>query len=136
MKDFDEIKKEYDKTYQEEFKKTGVFWAFSNAQFEENKTHKDAPDNEYLSVGAGGYIHKSNKEKLDYFLKVKSKELAKDFTSKIDIEDLIKYELANHECYYTGNYLDILDLINGYYEDIPREQLADKIKDVYNNEKS
>lgn len=128
---FYEEKMKYEEKYNEEFNKTGVFWAFSNQQFEENKTHKEAPDNEYISVGAGGYIHKSNKEKLDNFFKVILPKLKKEFVNKINIDNLIEYELINHECYYTGEWHEIIDIIKSYVPDIKE----DRIKKVYDKTK-
>lgn len=128
---FYEEKMKYEEKYNEEFNKTGVFWAFSNQQFEENKTHKEAPDSEYISVGAGGYIHKSNKEKLDNFFKVILPKLKKEFINKIDIDNLIEYELINHECYYTGEWHEIIDIIKSYVPNIKK----DRIKKVYDKTK-
>lgn len=121
---------QYTKKYTEELKNTGIFWAFGREQFEDNKTHKDAPDNEYLSVFSGGYIHKSNSSKLDNFFKNIVPKLKKEFTDNIKIEDLIKYELINHECYYTGDFSDVLDIIKDYY-DLPDEEIYQKVKSVY-----
>lgn len=120
---FKEAKKEYEKKYNEEFNKIGVFWAFSNQQFEENKTHKEAPDSEYISVGCGGYIHKSNKEKLNNFFKVILPQLRKEFVNNINIDELIDYELSNHECYYTGEWYEIIDLIKDYEPNIKAEDI-------------
>lgn len=131
VKTFNELKKEYDKKYNEELHKTGIFWAFSDQQFNENKTHKNAPDNEYLSVFGGAYIHKSNKEKLDNFFKIIAPNLEKEFINKINIDDLIDYELANHEAYYTGEYYDILYIIKNYYNNYSDDELLEKIKKVY-----
>ncbi len=115
-KNFNEVKKEYDQKYHDEFNKTGVFWAFTNAQFDENKTHKDAPDSEYLSIGCGGYIHKSNKEKLDNFNNVIAPQLKKEFVNNIELNDFIDYELINHECYYTYDYSEVVDKVKYYFE--------------------
>lgn len=60
----------YNKKYDEELNKTGLFWAFDRKQFDENKTNKDAPDSEYATIGDGGYIHKSNLEKFNHFLRL------------------------------------------------------------------
>lgn len=114
-KDFNEAKKEYDEKYNEELKKAGVFWAFSNEQFEENKTHKNASDNEYLYIGIGGYVHKSNKEKLDKFNSEIAPRLKKEFADSIDINDLIDYELVNHECYLTYDYSEVIYLTKYYF---------------------
>lgn len=127
---FNSLKEEYDKKYNEELNKTGIFWAFNNEQFEENKTHKNVPDNEYLSIGAGGYIHKSNKFKLDYFLNVTLPKMKREFTSKIDMKDLIEYELDNHECYYTSNISEAVDAVYDFYE-LPKNEIEDKVAEVY-----
>ncbi len=129
---FSKIKEEYDKTYNEELNKTGIFWAFSNDQFNENKTHKDAPDNEYHSIGYGGYIHKSNIDKYKHFIKDVAPKLKADFVSKINIDDLIKYELINHECYYTGDYSEVEDIVSSYY-DMSKDEIHNKVKNVYMN---
>lgn len=114
--------------------KTGIFWAFSNQQFEENKTHKDAPDNEYLSVMGGGYIHKSNVEKLNVFFNTVVPKLKKEFTDNIKMEDLIEYELINHECYYTGDYTKVVNIIKDYY-DMSDDKIYEKVKSVYDSTK-
>lgn len=114
-KNFNEVKKEYDQKYHDEFNKTGVFWAFTNAQFDENKTHKDAPDSEYLSIGCGGYIHKSNKEKLDNFNNVIAPQLKKEFIKNIELNDFIDYELANYESYLDYDYSQVAYIISDYY---------------------
>jgi len=111
--------------------KTGIFWAFSNEQFEENKTHKNVPNSEYLSVGLGGYIHQSNKKKLDNFFNVIAPKLKADFISKINIDDLIRYELENHECYYTGDYSEVVNIVHSYY-DLSINEIYDKVKEIYN----
>lgn len=132
-KEFSKLKEEYSNKYNEEFNKTGVFWAFSNSQFEENKTHKNAPDEEYKSVGCGGYIHISNLEKLKEFNTTISKQLKKEFVNKINIDDLIEYELINHECYYTGEWSEILPIIEDYLEsDISqRNNVLEQIEIIY-----
>lgn len=131
---FEKIREDYDKKYNDELNKTGLFWAFNREQFDENKTHKDAPDNEYITIGDGGYIHKSNKEQLDYFFKVTEPNLRKDFISKINIEDFIKYELVNNECFYTGDYSEVINIMQLYY-DLPTDEVFDKVQQVYKQEK-
>jgi len=132
---FNKYRQEYEKEYNKELKKTGIFWAFDNKQFEENKTHKDAPDNEYLFIKSGGYIHKSNKFKLDYFLNVTLPKLKREYISKIKMEDLIAYELENHECYYTGNIRDAVEAVYDYYE-LPKNEIINKVLEVYNKKTS
>lgn len=127
----EKFKNEYDKKYNEELNKTGLFWAFNKEQFDENKTHKDAPDNEYLSVGAGGYIHKSNGSKFDNFFKNIVPKIKNDFLGKIKMEDLIEYELVNHEAYYTGDCTEVSFTIKDYYDDLSMEDICKKVDEVY-----
>ena len=114
MNNFRIEKEKYDKKYNEELNKTGIFWAFTNEQFENFKTHKQAPDSDYISVFAGGYVHKSNKKKLDKFFNEILPKLNTEFISKIDLKDLIRYELDNRECFYTGEWQIILPTIEYY----------------------
>lgn len=85
-----------------------------------------------MSIGSGGYIHKSNKSKLDNFYKVIVPKLKKDFTDKIKIEELIEYELINHECYYIGDYSLVVFSIKDFYKDMPNEEIIKKVQEVYN----
>ena len=80
---FKEFQEQYSKKYNEELNKTGLFWAFSNEQFEENKTYKDAPYSEYSLVFNGGYIHKSDMPKLEKFFNNIVPALKKEFTDNI-----------------------------------------------------
>lgn len=51
------------------------------------------------------------------------------------MEDFIKYELINHECYYTGDFSEVIDIIRSYYN-MPLDEINNKVKDVYLNEKN
>lgn len=132
MKTFNELKEEFNKIKNEELNKTGIFYAFSNAQFEENKTHKNSKDNEYLSVGFGGFIHKSNKSKLDNYFKNILPKLKKEFINKINLDDLIDYELINHECWYTGDWFEVVDIIKDYNVSLSNDEIIEKVKNIYN----
>lgn len=127
---FEKEREIYSSRYNEELNKTGIFFAFTKQQFEENKIPKDKTEG-FISCGVGMYIHKSNKSNLDNFFNITEKELQKDFLSKTTIEEMIQYELINHECYYTQEPLEILDLIKGYYEEIPEEEIKAKIESIY-----
>lgn len=131
MKDYEKERENYSKKYDEELMKTGIFFAFSEEQFKENQIPKDEPIEDFISCGMGGYIHKSNKPKLDDFFNRTEKELKKDFVSKITIESMIEYELINHECFYTGEPLSIVDLIQSYYSDKEESEIVNLIKSIY-----
>ncbi|MCC6818586.1 MAG: hypothetical protein IT245_06835 [Bacteroidia bacterium] len=105
-----EIKKEREDRQTEIFKNRRLFWAFSNEQFEKNKTHLDEGD-KYACIGSGGYLPKSE---LDAFLSDMS-ELNAWFNNRItetnNRDALIRYELANHEADYTGQIDDTLQAL-------------------------
>ena len=83
-------------------KQAGLFWAFSQKQFDENKTPLQEGE-KYISIGAGGYLPKS---KLNFFIaetdKVIAWEKAEIKKNKLEYKH-IAHELANHEVYYTGD---------------------------------
>lgn len=129
---FKDLKDEYDKKYDEELKRTGIFWAFSNKQFDDNKPYKNAPDKEYFAIGGGGYAHQSDKEKVKKFFNEIAPKLKSEFIGKVKIEDMIEYELINHECFYTGDYIEVVDIISSYYSELSKKEICNKIKEVYN----
>lgn len=51
------------------------------------------------------------------------------------MDDLIKYELTNHECYYTGDYSEVVNIVHSYY-DMPINEIDNKVKEVYYHEKN
>lgn len=130
---YKKLKKEFDNKYKEEFDKIGIFWAFGNYQFEENKTHKDAPDSQYRSIGYGGYIHESNLPKYRNFYNDFLPKLKREFSKKINIDDLIDEELINHECWYTGDYMEIVPIIQDFFTKLSTTEIIEKIKNVYNS---
>ena len=131
---FNEIKERYDRECQEALKKTGIFYAFSNEQFEKYRTYKEeSSDGDYVYVGAGAYIHKKDKNNLDEYFNVILPGLKKRFINSINIDDLIEYELINHECYYTGDFYEIVPVIESYLNsDISQRcDITEQIEMVY-----
>lgn len=98
----------------------GMFFAFSVEQFNKNKTL--IPEGEkYLSLGAGAYIPKNNFDK--YINGMES--INKDFNKKISAlkqrEELIKFELYNHEAFYTQ---DIESTVEHLSPEFSKEEIA------------
>lgn len=99
-----EIKNKKQEDTNKLFETLGVFWAFSNKQFEEGyaKAKLSMAEGEKLvDIGAGGYMPKHNVEAL----KNGMKEIEKTFKASIKEakarEEHILYELNNHEAFYT-----------------------------------
>lgn len=96
----------------------GAFFAFSNAQFDEQKQ----ADVEYISLGGGLVVPEEHAKSLIANLALASKE-------KIDWElenntkkEIIWYELANHECQISGTYRNVVNLLTPY--NITQDEIA------------
>ena len=88
-----------------------AFYAFNNTQFEEQK---DKEETNYVHMGNGLYAPKEKADSLyATFLKViktaREQDLAENGKTII-----IQRELLNHECYYLGDYSEIIDNMSEY----------------------
>ncbi len=99
------------------FEELGAFFAFSNKQFEEAK--KDGV--EYCRIVAGLICPVENASQLVKRLEDISKEgIAQDIEEN-GKEAIIRRELFNHECFYTGDICDCVEKLEEYgysYDDI------------------
>ena len=91
-------------------KDCGLFWAFSNKQFDENKTPLKAGD-KYVHIGGGGYLSKSNADKLMKGIDELNAWYKREMEKENLVEEEILYEINNHECYYTGDLTDVFDIL-------------------------
>ena len=98
-------------------KENGAFFAFSNDQF--NKAKKEGV--KYLSMGMGLICPKENCKTVHEGLREIQKAGIKQDLEENDKEAIIKRELSNHECYYTGDIEDCVDALKGY--DITTEEI-------------
>lgn len=114
MESLGEIKAEKEARYSKAIKNNGVFFAFSNQQFDEGKTPLPEGD-KYCSMGMGGYLPKS---KVKSWL-VETNDIEVWFKAKMKDrklrEDHIAYELSNHEAFYTGDIETTLDALGSDY---------------------
>lgn len=104
--DYQDIKKLEQEKITELSKKTGLFWAFNEKQFEESKTPLKKGD-KYVSINQGGYLPKSNIDEfftgLENIEKWKKTEVKKN---KAESEKTILYELNNYESFYSADITD------------------------------
>ena len=114
---YQEIKTEHSNKYNELMEKAGVFWAFSNKQFEEGLKKANLKEGEKLvRIPGGGYCPKKNIDTL-----LKEIEIAGAINKKAlkalkeERTTAILYELKNYECFYTGNIDDVVDMFKGIY---------------------
>lgn len=101
------------------FKKSGVFFAFGEKQFNEALEKYNLKKDDILSIGYGGYIPKTKKamylkgDRLYDDLQASYLEtLHKNKNNKKYLKEAVKYELANYEYGYT---MDPDTLLDVYY---------------------
>ncbi len=126
MKTIRQLKNEQQEKVNQHLTNCGVFFAFSNEQFEQGKTPL-AEGDKYVSIGSGGYMPKS---KVEEFRKGMAdigtwyKNAVK--SNKARIANII-YELGNHECWYTYDIQPALDALGPEYS-------AAEVMEVFNKE--
>lgn len=127
FKSLGELKEEKQKRFDKLMDESGMFFAFNDEQFIENKTPLKEGE-KYVSIGAGGYMPKGN---VDTWIK-STNELNKWYSKEVKNfkKDAIKYELANHECYYTGDIQPAIDALGkGFTEKQIYEVYKESIKE-------
>ena len=61
----------------------------------------------------------------------KDKELLQELKNKVTIEQIILFELYNHESFFTEEPLEILDTMKEYFEELSEEELQSIILKTY-----
>ena len=103
------------------FEKHGAFFAFSKSQFDEKKLEGI----KYVSDGTGMLVPKENYNALIEVIEEIHRNGIKQDIEENGIESIIKRELSNYECNYTGEIEDAVDALEDY--GITYEQ----VKNVY-----
>ena len=102
----------FKKSKQQKVDEFPMMFAFSQEQFEEGKARLGVTDNkELLSIGAGGFIRKSDREEFDNLFIQLDKELAENLNDDEFLYEAFLYELANHEYCYSWDLTDSLDVL-------------------------
>lgn len=107
------------------FEKAGAFFAFGDTQFKE----KAIDGVKYVSLGAGLICDVNHAESLAKELDTIYKESIKQDIEENGLNAIIRRELSNHECYYTGDITDCIEKL----EDYPVS--PDDIRKVFNNQR-
>ena len=109
----------------------GIFFAFSNDQFEKGMTKVGLKPDEtksLFSLGSGGYILKTRSKAFSEMFKRHEKERKeRNKEEKFLIQSLV-YELSNHEYGYTGDPQDAIESIGFTIETIDKKVLKKAIK--------
>lgn len=108
---------DYTKDAQTEiFERLGVFFAFSATQLEEGlrKYAHIATKDEYVGMGFGMCCPKKNAEAVTKELEAVNKAGIQKDIEENGKEGVITRELANYECFYTGNISEVIELMKEY----------------------
>lgn len=110
-----EIKKQREDKQTVLFNECGLFWAFSDQQFAENKTPLQEGE-KYVSIGMGGYLPKGKVDAFSAGMKEINKWYKKEVADNKDLRRKeIIYELGNHEAWYTHEIEDTLAALGSGY---------------------
>lgn len=105
---------------------TGAFFAFSNKQFEEQRKEGVT----YGSLGAGLTCPVDRAAELREGLDAIGREGRAQDLAENGMDAVIERELANHECYYTGDPGNAMDALSGY-EGATEERVNRVFRDTY-----
>ena len=88
----------------------GAFFAFGTQQFNDSKKEGVV----YVSLNSGLICPKENAPKLLTEVKQLFIDAEKEYLKDNGLENIIKYELSNHECYYTGDWVEAFYITECY----------------------
>ena len=105
------------------FKKKKVFFAFSNEQFKEGmEKHELSKETQITRLGQGMYCPTTFAGQVVVELDKIYRDSIQQDIAENGIERIIKRELSNHECYYTGHTADCVEKLKDY-PNITEEQI-------------
>lgn len=111
MKTLSQINEEQQQKISALFERNGVIFAFSNKQFESNRKEGVT----YVMMECGMIVPKENVKKVrDDFAQI-TKEYTGELQNHVTMEQYTHDKLLDHECYYTGNYAEVIEMVQDYY---------------------
>lgn len=117
MSSISQLKHEAEDRLSQLLKDHRVFFAFSDKQFEEGKTELKEGE-KYVSLGLGGYCPDAEAKPFHEACDRNWKKYRGAIEEHGLRKELIEYELANHEAYYTGDIeTTMMALGEGYEEE-------------------
>jgi len=113
------------------FKECGVFFAFSNEQFQEGLSKLDREKGDKLTdLGGGMFCLSKNVDTFISKMEAISKSAIEQDIKENGINAIIIRELANYEAQITSNISDTVEALEDY-EGITPEMVAKVFKDEY-----
>ena len=104
------LSKYLDPLYNGLLEKHGVFFAFSDSQYEE-QAKKGV---EYVRLEFGAFAPKANAKKFIDESVEAHEEAIKEMKKHNTKDEIILSELFNYECFYTGDYSQVIDIVGNY----------------------
>lgn len=102
-----------------------MMWAFNNDQFAQGMKKlglQETDTDKIYRIAPGGFIRKTDADKLDEMFTRHTKERKEAMATDIDgtsyLFQMFRYELANHEYSYTGDAEETLDALGLTYGDV------------------
>lgn len=106
----------------------GMFFAFSNRQFDEGMTKlgldPQIDQNKICRIGSGGFMLKEQSKPFAEMFARHTQEKKNFLAVPNQLLDALVYELDNHEYGYTGDITDALEALNLKQSEIPKSILA------------
>lgn len=94
--------------HQEEVNAFPFMFAFGAKQFDEMLKKNNLTINDIYSIGAGGYIRKSDADAMEEMFKRHRKEMKEAMKSQEFLRSAFLYEMANHEYGFTHDSEEVL----------------------------
>jgi len=99
----------YQEIKNEQPKLKDIFFAFNEKQFQEGKAKMKSK--KLLDGGAGAFGTKEGFEELKRFTAKQKERIKKECKP----QEVYNYEHSNHECQYTGDDTEALDIVKYYF---------------------
>ena len=117
---------EYTNKIQDDITKFPMQFAFSDEQLEEGLKELGIKKSEALSIGSGGFIRKSDKEKYIAMIERHNQMREELMKNEKFVYQMFRYELANHEFCITMDYRDTLDSVGLTMNEVNKNKMLKK----------
>jgi hypothetical protein len=118
--------RDFKKEQQDKVDNFPIIFAYSNKQLDEGKLKLGIKDNkELVSIGAGGYLKKTDRKSFDELFNQLEVDKVNWFKNSDNLFNALVYELNNHEYCITGDATDTLESLGLDINNLTKEQ--DKI---------
>jgi len=125
---YTELKNKHEKMFND----FPIAFSFSNKQLKEGMQKLGVSDiSEVVSVGAGGFVRKTDSEKLGRLIADMEKEMEDALKDKDFLIEALLYELGNHEYGYTGDPSGALNALGITLDSNFRKECFKEARDMY-----